>query len=81
MRYNYKMRGTCATEVSFDLNEGVVSDVRFTRGCNGNLQAVAALTEGMTAERLESLLGGIDCDGRGTSCPDQLAQAVRKARV
>jgi uncharacterized protein (TIGR03905 family) len=79
MRYSYKTRGTCATEVSFDLSAGVVSGVRFTRGCHGNLQAVAALTEGLPAERIESLLAGIDCEGRGTSCPAQLARAVRAA--
>ncbi|MDR1962066.1 MAG: TIGR03905 family TSCPD domain-containing protein [Gracilibacteraceae bacterium] len=79
MRHSYKMRGTCATEVSFDLDGHTVSDIRFTRGCDGNLQAVAVLAEGLSAERIEALLGGIDCGGRGTSCPDQLARAVRAA--
>jgi uncharacterized protein (TIGR03905 family) len=79
MRYSYKMRGACATEVSFDLTGTTVSGVRFTRGCDGNLQGVAALAEGMAAEQIEAALRGINCGERKTSCPDQLAMAARAA--
>ncbi|MDR0434552.1 MAG: TIGR03905 family TSCPD domain-containing protein [Gracilibacteraceae bacterium] len=79
MRYSYKTRGTCSKEISFDLDGQVVRDVRFTGGCDGNLQALTVLTEGMTVEQIEAKLRGIDCDGRGTSCPDQLARALRAA--
>ncbi|MDR1070069.1 MAG: TIGR03905 family TSCPD domain-containing protein [Gracilibacteraceae bacterium] len=79
MRYSYKTRGTCATEVSFDLDGQTVSGVRFRGGCHGNSQAVAALAEGLPAEQLAAKLKGIDCEGRGTSCPDQLARAILAA--
>ena len=56
-----------------------MTNVAFTRGCNGNLQAVSRLVEGKTVDEIESLLGGINCNGKGTSCGDQLAKAVREA--
>ena len=79
MRHIYKTQNTCATEISFDLNDGIVSNVVFTGGCNGNLKAVPILVEGMSAEELEKKLGGITCGRRPTSCADQLAKAVKIA--
>lgn len=79
MHYTYKTKFVCATEINFDMQDGVVSNVAFTGGCNGNLKAVGKLVEGMTADKIEQILLGNDCRGRGTSCADQLAKAVRLA--
>lgn len=74
--YSYKTRGTCAREILFDIEEGKVRNIRFIGGCMGNTQGVALLAEGRDAEELIQLLKGVDCQGRGTSCPDQLAKAL-----
>lgn len=79
MRYDYTPSGVCSVKISFDLNDGIVSNIVFTRGCNGNTQGVSRLAEGMRAEELISRLEGIQCGTKGTSCPDQLAKAVKKA--
>ncbi len=76
MHYTYRTRGTCSTMIDFDIENGVVHNVRFTRGCNGNTQGIAKLVEGMRAEEVVRRLKGTDCSGRGTSCPDQLATAI-----
>lgn len=65
--------------IEFDINDGIVNNVRFTRGCSGNTQGVAALCEGLSVNDVISKLEGIDCGGRGTSCPDQLAKAIKHA--
>ena len=79
MRYSFQPSGVCSAQIDFDLEDGVVKNVVFTRGCNGNTQGVGALCEGMKAEDIIKRLEGIDCRGRGTSCPDQLAKAVKMA--
>ncbi len=79
MDYSFDTRGTCSTKIDFDIDGDVITNVRFTGGCNGNLQAVSKLVDGKTVDEIESLLKGIDCNGRGTSCADQLARAVRAA--
>ena len=79
MRYEYKPRGVCSLNISFDLEDGIVSNVKFRGGCAGNTQGVSKLCEGRRAEELVAILEGIDCGGRGTSCPDQLAKAIRSA--
>ncbi len=79
MDYSFETRGTCSTKIDFDIDGDVITNVRFTGGCNGNLQAVSKLVDGKTVDEIESLLKGIDCNGRGTSCADQLARAVRAA--
>ncbi|MDR0958321.1 MAG: TIGR03905 family TSCPD domain-containing protein [Clostridiales bacterium] len=73
------MRGTCAKEVSFDLNDGIISNVKFSFGCSGNLTGISAMAEGMKAEDVIAKLSGIQCGNRGTSCPDQFAKAVAAA--
>ena len=75
----YKTRGTCATQIDFEVDEAsdTIKSVRFTRGCNGNTQGVAKLVEGMKVDDVISRLAGINCSGRGTSCPDQLAKALQ----
>lgn len=79
MLYSYKTKGTCSTKIDFELDGNIVRNVIFTGGCHGNLQAIPRLVDGLTVEEIESRVKGIDCRGRGTSCADQLAQAIRKA--
>lgn len=79
MRYNYKTRGTCSVEIRFDIDGGVVRNIEFERGCNGNTKGVSTLAEGMNAQDLIGRLEGISCEGKSTSCPDQLAKAVKLA--
>lgn len=76
MQYKYKTNGVCAREIILDVEDGVVNDVQFIGGCAGNTQGVGALVRGMKVEDVISRLKGIDCRGRGTSCPDQLAKAL-----
>ena len=79
MHHNYRTQMVCSTQINFDLNGDVVSNVAFTGGCNGNLKAVSKLVEGMTVEQIEGYLKGNLCGQRPTSCADQLARAVRQA--
>ena len=79
MNFRYRTRGVCSTEINFELNGNVVTNVSFTGGCNGNLKAVSKLVDGMTVEEIESKLKGNTCGMRRTSCADQLAMAVRQA--
>ena len=72
-------KGTCSTLIELELEGNIVHNVKFTGGCNGNLQAIPKLVEGLTVEQVEQKIGGISCNGRGTSCGDQLAKACREA--
>ncbi len=73
----YQTRGTCSRMIAFDVTEeGTLHNVRFEGGCNGNLQGIAALVEGMEVQEAIDRLSGIQCGFKGTSCPDQLAQAL-----
>ena len=74
---NYKTKGTCSREISFDVVDNKVTNVRFLGGCSGNTQGVDALVEGMDVNEAIKRMDGIDCAGRGTSCPDQLAKALK----
>ena len=74
---NYKTKGTCSREISFDVVDNKVTNVRFLGGCSGNTRGVAALVEGMDVNEAIKRMDGIDCAGRGTSCPDQLAKALK----
>ena len=79
MEYIYKTNGTCSREIKFEINDGVITNVSFVGGCNGNLKAISKLVDGMTVEQIENKLKGNTCGFRSTSCADQLAVAVRKA--
>lgn len=79
MTFTYRTRGTCSSQITFDLEGNVVKNVKFTGGCNGNLKAVSTLVEGMTVEEIEKKLMGTTCGFKNTSCPDQLARAVVEA--
>lgn len=76
LKYTYKTRGTCSREITFEINDGIVTNVSFSGGCNGNLQGIAKLVEGMKIAEVIQKLEGINCNGKGTSCPDQLAKAL-----
>ncbi len=79
MTHTYQTKGTCSKQITFDLNDGIVSNVSYLGGCNGNLQGVSKLVEGQKAEDLINKLKGIQCGMKGTSCPDQLARALEEA--
>ena len=77
--YEYITRGVCSRKIDFDIENGTLKNVTFTGGCNGNTQGICKLVEGMDAKEVVSRLKGLNCNGRGTSCPDQLAIAITKA--
>jgi uncharacterized protein (TIGR03905 family) len=77
--YSYKTKGTCSKEITFDLEDGRLKNVRFKNGCNGNLQGIGRLTENMDAEAIMNKLSGIRCGDKETSCPDQLSKAIKQA--
>ena len=75
---DYRTRGTCAQLIHFDLDGDIVKNVQFLGGCNGNLQGIGKLVEGMKADEVIERLQGIRCGSKTTSCPDQLAKAIKK---
>jgi len=79
MQTVYKTKGTCATQIVLDIENGIIQSVRFQSGCNGNLQGIGRLAEGMDAREVAKRLAGVQCGPRGTSCPDQLAKAIKEA--
>ena len=79
MAFTYTPRGVCSRKITFDIEDGLLKNVRFHGGCHGNSQGVAALAEGMPAEEAVRRLSGIRCGLKSTSCPDQLARAVQEA--
>lgn len=79
MQYTYNTQGTCSTQIHFDLEGRTVHNVHFINGCNGNLQAIGKLVEGMKVEDVISCCGGISCGNKATSCGDQLATALTLA--
>ena len=76
---DYRTRGTCAQLIHFDLDGDIVKNVQFLGGCNGNLQGIGKLVEGMNADEVIERLQGIRCGSKTTSCPDQLARALAQA--
>ncbi|MDO4830339.1 MAG: TIGR03905 family TSCPD domain-containing protein [Clostridia bacterium] len=79
MDYTYKTNGVCSMEISFHIDGNVITNIKFTGGCNGNLKAISKLVDGWTVEQIEEKLLGNTCGFRQTSCADQLAKAVRQA--
>lgn len=82
MKKIYNTRGTCARQILLDINndDKTVNSVEFVGGCNGNLQGIAALVKGKKIDDVISFLKGIDCNFKGTSCPDQLAKALEEVK-
>ena len=79
MKYRHKNKGTCSSEVTFEIENGTVHNVEFTGGCNGNLKAIGLLAEGRTPEELVALLKGNKCGWKDTSCADQFALGLENA--
>ena len=80
MKYTYYTQGTCSSQIDFDIDEqGILRDVQFYGGCHGNLQGISTRVRGMKAEDIIGKLQGIRCGYKNTSCPDQLATALREA--
>lgn len=77
---SYQPKGVCSRHMEIDVEDGVIQDVRVTGGCHGNLQGVSALLKGMTVEEAIARMDGIRCGMKPTSCPDQLAQALKTNR-
>lgn len=77
--YDYRTKGICARSISLDIEGDKIYNVSFFGGCDGNHKGICALVEGKSVDEVEKTLRGIDCGGRGTSCPDQLAIAAREA--
>lgn len=80
MHYDYKTKGTCSREITFEVEDGKVKNVQFFGGCNGNLKGIGALVEGMNIDDVIARVEGIHCGMKDTSCPDQLAQALKQAK-
>ena len=79
MQFTYKTKGTCSQHILFEIEYGKVHNVQFLGGCNGNLKGISALVEGMDVQEVISRIEGIQCGSKPTSCPDQLAQALKEA--
>ena len=79
MEYTYRTSGTCSRSITFDIEDGVVRNVRFEGGCNGNLKGIGAIVDGMKVEDVINKLSGIRCGFKSTSCPDQLSIALKQA--
>lgn len=78
MKYQYITQGTCSRVINFDVENGIVNDVEFIGGCNGNLKGIASLVKGMKVEDVISRLEGLTCGAKGTSCPDQFSKALKE---
>ena len=79
MQYEYKTKGTCSQRIIFEIEENIVRNVQFIGGCNGNLQGIGRLVEGMDVDEVIKRIEGTHCGFKPTSCPDQLANALKEA--
>ncbi len=79
MKYTYTTHGVCSRQIVLDLDGTTIKEAKFIGGCHGNTQGISALVKGMDAEDVIERLEGINCGGRGTSCPDQLSSALKEA--
>ena len=80
MQYTYRTKGVCSQMIVFDVEDNKVSNVQFFGGCNGNLKGIGALVEGMDIDDVIARVEGIKCGMKSTSCPDQLAKALKEAK-
>lgn len=78
MEYKYKPLGVCSQEIIFDIENGIVKDLKVIGGCNGNLKGIANLTKGMKVDDVIEKLKGIKCGYKQTSCPDQISKALEE---
>ncbi len=79
MVINYKTQGTCSRQINITVEDGIVMEVEFIGGCNGNLKGISKLVKGMKVEDVIEKIEGTTCGFKNTSCPDQLAQALKQA--
>ena len=80
MKYTYKTKGVCSSTITFEIENDVVQSVQFMGGCNGNLKGISSLVVGMRIDDVIERLEGIRCGFKSTSCPDQLALALKEAK-
>ena len=80
MQFEYRTKGTCSQKIFFEIEDGKLKNVSYLGGCNGNLKGISTLVEGMDIDEVISRLEGIKCGMKATSCPDQLATALKKAK-
>lgn len=78
MEYRFTPQGVCSTQIIVEVEDGIIKKLTVENGCHGNLQGISKLVEGMKVEEVIKKIEGIDCRGRGTSCPDQIAKALKK---
>lgn len=78
--YTYIPKGVCSSQIDFDIEDNKLKNASFVGGCNGNLKGICSLVEGMDIDSIIEKLRGIDCRGKGTSCPDQLAKALEEIK-
>lgn len=79
MQFEYKTKGTCSQRIIFEIEDDILKNVQFLGGCNGNLKGISSLVEGMPVQEVISRIEGIRCGMKSTSCPDQLATALKEA--
>ena len=79
MQYEYKTKGTCSQRILFEIENGKLHNVQYIGGCNGNLKGIGSLVEGMNVNDVITRLEGTTCGFKSTSCPDQLARALKEA--
>ena len=80
MQFEYKTKGTCSQRILFEIEDNKLKNVQFLGGCNGNLKGICSLVEGMDVDEVIARVDGIHCGMKATSCPDQLAQALKQAK-
>ncbi len=81
MQFTYKTNGVCAATITIEITDDIVQSVKFMGGCNGNLQGISSLVKGMSVDEVISRLENISCGFKNTSCPDQLANALKKYKT
>jgi len=80
MQFEYKTKGTCSQYINFEIEDGKLKNVQYIGGCNGNLKGICSLVEGMNIDEVIARLEGTTCGMKNTSCPDQLATALKEAK-
>ncbi len=80
MTFEYRTRGVCARSIVIDVDGEIINNIKFMGGCNGNTTGISSLIKGMKIDDVIARLDGVDCSGRGTSCPDQLAKALKQIK-
>ncbi len=81
MQFEYRTQGTCSQRILFEIEDGKLKNVQFLGGCNGNLKGIGSLVEGMDIDDVIARLEGTTCGMKATSCPDQLARALKEAKA